>query len=351
MSRLRSVLLFLLCWVAAYVLVRASPWWHLPPTESPPVPAGYAEKVAQQRQRFPRPEARPTFDLQEHHGRVLVVCAGSAGKEETERWLGQLTGLWEQGLPQGVDVVWLGVGAEPQEVTEVARRLRLPFPAFADPAASAAEGLNHRLDPTLYVVGKWSTVRYAGELQPTQLIRMLVMLGKEREGGDHQFFDSRGADVGHLAPDFSLPDPEGRSIGVESLLDSAPEVCMLFAGDDLRASAPATAWLEKLVESMGAERLQTCIIYSLVSPAAVRRAWRASQPSDQPSGRVHVLTDESGEVARIYQLGEPPLWVVIGPQGIVRYRGISGDAAAAAVSALLQYGRKPGAAEAPVLPP
>ncbi len=351
MKRLRTVLLFLLCVVSAYLLVQASRWWHLPPEEPPPLPVPYAEKLAQQRERFGPREDRPTFGLQEHRGRVLVVCAGGVGKEETERWLRQLARLWADYLPQGVTVVWLGVGAQPQEVSDLARRLQLPFPAYADPPASAAERLNHRLDPPLYVVGKWSTVRYAGELRPTQLTRMLVMLSKEREDGDRQFFTSRGADVGHLAPDFSLPDPEGRSLGVKSMLGSVPVVCLLFAGADLGAGASATTWLEGLVESVGADRVQGCGVYSLVSPTAVRRAHRAWQSSHQRPARVHVLTDESGEVARIYQLAQPPLLLVIAPRGIIRYRGGSGDAAAATISALLQYGRKPGPTEAPLLPP
>lgn len=350
MKRLRTVLLFVLCWVAAYLLVQTSRWWHLPPPENPPVPVPYAEKLAQQRQRFGPREDGPTFDLQEHRGRVLVVCAGGVGKEETERWLRQLARLWAEDFPQGVAVVWLGVGAPPQEVSDLARRLQLPFPAYADPTASAAELLNHRLDPTLYVVGKWSTVRYAGELQPTQLTRMLVMLSKEREDGDRQFFTSRGADVGHLAPDFSLPDPEGRTVSLKSLRGRAPVVCLLFAGADLHSGVTAIGWMEARVSSVGADRLQTCIIYSLVSPAAVRRTLRSAR-ARPPLAGLHVLIDESGEVARMYRLRQPPLSLVICPRGIVRHRGISGHAAAAAISSLLRYGRRPGPTQGPLLPP
>ena len=83
MSRLRAVLLFLLCVASAYTVVQVSRWWHLPPTEPPLVPVPYAEKLAQQRRRLPQRTSLPTFDLQEHRGRVLVICAGSVGKPET----------------------------------------------------------------------------------------------------------------------------------------------------------------------------------------------------------------------------------------------------------------------------
>jgi len=350
-KRLRSVLLFLLCVVSAYTVVQASRWWHLPPVEPPVVPVPYAEKLAEQRRRLSPPTSLPTLNLQEHRGRVLVICAGSVGNPETESWLRQLAHLQEQALPPDVEVLWLAVGHRADEVVEATRRWQLPFPAHADPAASVAESLGHGLDPTLYVVGKWGAVRYAGDLQIRQLPRMLTMLTKERENGDHQFFSSRGADVGHRAPDFALPDCEGRSVRLKSLLDSVPVVCLLFVGSDLRAGASATSGLRSMVEATGLDRVQACIIYSSVDPKTVSTNLHSPKADGALADAVRILVDESGAVARNYQVSEPPLIIIIGTRGFVRYRGDSPRAADATIAAMLQMRLQRGPTRLPSLPP
>ena len=317
------MLLFLLCVASAYTVVQASRWWHLPPAEQPLVPVPYAEKLAEQRRLLSPRTSPPTLDLQEHRGRVLVICAGSVGKPETESWLRQLTHLQKQ----------------------------LPFPAHADPVASVAESLGHRFDPTLHVVGKWGAVRYAGDLEMKQLPRMLVMLTKEREKGDRQFFNSRGADVGHLAPDFSLPDREGREVTLRSLQGRDREVILLFAGADVRAGPSLMGWLAARVASVGSERVQAGIVYSLVDAETVRQAEPVNGSDSQPTGDVHVLIDESGEVAGIYRSDQPPLLIVIGPRGIIRYRGDSAEDAEAAMAATLQLTHRPSPTALPLLPP
>jgi peroxiredoxin len=292
---------------------------------SPP----YADRLARQRERLPFRTGPLPFDLQEYRGRVLVVCAGAAGGAQTEVWLRRLALAHRQGLPEGVEVVWLAVGSDAAEVSRLAREQELPFPVHADPVGSAAQRLNHWLDPTLYVIGRWGAVRYTGELQLGQLNRMLVMLTKEREDGDHQVFSMRGADVGHQAPGFALPDLDGRSVTLESLLGAASVVGVFFAGTELRAAPRMTEWLEGLVERSGSTQLQMCVVHSLVTAGAVRRVYT------RVPARVRVLTDESGEVARSYRAEEGPAWLIIGPRGVVRYREERGAGFAQAVSAFL----------------
>jgi len=325
------MLLFLLCWASAYVLLQLSRSWHLPPSEETVMSRRYAERLAQQRQRFPPGSEPSALDLRQYRGRVLVVCAAAAGGEHTELWLRQLTRAYGEDFPEGVGLVWLAVGSNAEEVSELARRLKLPFPAWADPAGSAAHQLDHRVDPTLYLVGKWGAARYAGELRPAQLKRMLVKLSKERADGQHQFFSSRGADAGHRAPDFTLPDLDGRPVALRSLLGSSPLLGVLFAGAELPTGPRATEWLEGVVAQAGSAQLQMCVIYSLVTPGEVRRAFTRVPP------RVRVLSDESGEVARSYRAEEGPVWLIIGPRGIVRYRGDTAGGFVDAVSAFLSH--------------
>lgn len=289
----------------------------------------YAEKLAEQRRRLAPRNDYPTFDLDRYRGSVVVVCAGRPGSEKTERWLRSLADLYRQGLPEGVRVVWLAVRAGPEQAAEAARRLGVPFAWFPDPAGAAASGLNHRLDPTLYVVGKWGVVRYAGELQPGPLGRMVVMLTKEQAEGDRQFFGSRGVDVGHLAPEFTLPDLEGRPVSLAQLRRSAALVCILFAGADLTSGPRATALLERSVRTAEPDQLAACVIYSLVNPQAVLRRY--------PRGprRLHVLIDESGDVARTYRLENPPLWLLVGSRGVIRHRSTSAEETWAAICGLL----------------
>jgi peroxiredoxin len=308
------------------------------------MPAPYAAKLAEQRERVRPNQGEPPFDPQSYHGRVVVVCAGSAKSAETERWLNQLAQTWREGLPQGVEMVWLGVGSGAEEVAEVVRRLQLPFPACPDPVGSAAERLNHRIDPSLYIIGKWGEVRYAGDLPGPRLGRMVDMLVKETEGGERQFFTSRGADVGHLAAEFSLADLEGRSVSLRSLLESAPAVCLVFAGPDLVGGSAAAPQLAKLSDAFPGGELRVVLIYSSVTRAQVRAA-------NGQTSQVTILVDESGEVARTYQVEAPPELLLIGVRGIIRYRGSSLGDVANLAQGLLPRARPPAPAGGNLLPP
>jgi peroxiredoxin len=314
--KLRNLLLFLTFCTGTYLLLQASLWWHIPPPEEPTMPAPYAAKLAEQRELLPPNQGEPLFDPQAYRGRVVVVCASSATSAETERWLTELARTWKEGLPQGVEMVWLGVGSGAEEVAEVVRRLQLPFPAKPDPAGSGADRLNHRIDPSLYIIGKWGEVRYAGELPGPRLGRMMDMLVKETEGGERQFFTSRGADRGNLAAEFSLVDLEGRPVSLRSLLESAAAVCLVFAGSDLTSGVAATRELARLSDAFPGGELRVVLIYSSVTLPKVREASRGT-------GQVTILVDESGAVARTYLVEEPPLLLLIGVRGIIRYRGSS----------------------------
>ena len=315
MRKLRNLLLFLTFCTGTYLLLQASLWWHVPPAEEPVMPVPYAAKLTEQRELLPPHQGEPTFDPQGYRG-LVVVCAGSAKSAETERWLTELAQTWKEGLPQGVEMVWLGVGSGAEEVAEVVRRLRLPFPASPDPTGSGAERLNHRIDPSLYVIGKWGEVRYSGELPGPQLSRMVDMLLKETEGGDRQFFTSRGVDRGNLAPEFSLADLEGRPVSLRSLLESAAAVCLLFAGSDLATGVAATGELARSSDAFPGGKLRVVLIYSSLTLPQVRTV-------NGQTGQVTVLVDQSGAVARTYLVEEPPLLLLIGVRGIIRYRGSS----------------------------
>ena len=313
MSRLRTVLFFLLCWVLAYVLVQLSRWWHRPPSEEPAFSAAYAARLAAQRDRL-RPDDGGSFDPDEHRGRVLVVCAAGVKAPEVESWLGELAELYREGLPEAVEVVWLAVGSEEGEVAEAARRWSLPFPAHGDPAGAVAERLNHWVGPALYVVGKWGAVRYSGRLPRAGLRRMLLLLAEEVEDGDHSFFSRQGADIEHRAPDFVLPDLEGDAVALYSLVRSAQAVCLVFVGAELKRGAESAAWLDGLIKEKGPAQVRACVVYSGVSPEAVRGAY------GQLPEHVTVLCDESGEVARAFRFEIPPLVLVLNARGTIRYR-------------------------------
>lgn len=280
------------------------------------MPAPYAAKLAAQQELLPPNQSEPAFDPKEYVGRVLVVCAGNAKKAETERWLSELAQTWREGLPPGVEVVWLAVGSGPEEVADVVRRLPLPFRAWPDPTGSSAERLNHRIDPSLYVIGKWGDVRYVGDWPGAQLGRMVDLLLKETEGSDRQFFTSRGVDVGHVAPEFSLSDLEGKPVSLAALLASARVLCLVFAGPELRRGSGATPALVRLREAFPEGQLAVALIYSSLALPEVRGA-------QGEASRIAILVDESGEVARMYQVEETPLCLLIGGRDIIRYRGTS----------------------------
>jgi len=342
--KLRNLLLFLTFCTGTYLLLQASLWWHIPPPEEPMMPAPYAAKLAEQRELLRPNQGEPIFDPQGYRGRVVVVCAGSAKSAETERWLTELARTWKEGLPQGVEMVWLGVGSGAEEVDEVTRRLQLPFPARPDPAGSGAERLNHRIDPSLYVIGKWGEVRYGGELPGPQLSRMVDMLVKETEGGERQFFTSRGVDRGNLAAEFSLVDLEGRPVSLTSLLESAAAVCLVFAGSDLTSGVAATPELARLSDAFPGGELRVVLIYSSLTLPKVREASRRT-------GQVTILVDEAGAVARTYLVEEPPLLLLIGVRGVIRYRGSSLTDVTTLARGLVSRVRPPPSTRRDLLPP
>ena len=341
---LRNLLLFLTFCTGTYLLLQASLWWHVPPAEEPTMPAPYAAKLAEQRELLPPNQGEPIFDPQAYRGRVTVVCAGSIRSAETERWLTELAQTWREGLPQDAEMLWLGVGSGPEEVDEVARRLQLPFPAKPDPAGSGADRLNHRIDPSLYIIGKWGEVRYAGELPGPQLGRMVDMLLKETEGGQRQFFTSRGVDRGNLAAEFSLVDLEGRPVSLSSLLGSAVAVFLAFAGSDLASGAAATPELARLSDAFPGGELRVVLIYSSVTLSRVRE-------TNRQTSQVTILVDESGAVARSYLMEEPPLLLLIGVRGIIRYRGSSLTDVTNLARGLVSRVRPPPSAGRDLLPP
>jgi hypothetical protein len=214
-------------------------------------------------------------------------------------------------------VVWLGVGDDASAVSQAARRLQVPFESWADPDGWIASSFNHWRSPTLYVLGKWGAVRYAGELEPARLQRMLTMLTRETPEGDHQYFATVGSDIGHRAPDFAAIKPDGDSVRLESLLHNTQLVCLLFAGSNLKGARPAVGWMVDLVDEVGSERLTACIIFTGVEPPAISSVY-----GSPPSG-VLIVADPEGEATRLYRADEPPIWVLLGPRGRVLYRGIS----------------------------
>jgi peroxiredoxin len=202
----------------------------------------------------------------------------------------------------------------------------------------------HRIDPSLYIIGKWGEVRYAGDLPGPRLGRMVDLLVKETEGGDRQFFTSRGADVGHLAAEFSLADLAGSSVSLGSLLESAAAVCLVFAGSDLVSGLAETPQLAKLSGAFPGGELRVVLIYSSVTRAQVRAANGQTSP-------VTILVDESGELARTYQVEEPPVLLLIGVRGIIRYRGSSLSDVVNLARGTLTRARPPAPVGRDLLPP
>ncbi len=125
---------------------------------------------------------------------------------------------------------------------------------------------------------------------------------------------------GDPAPDFTLPDLEGRPVELRSFRDRKA-VVLLFLGIECPRSRAAEPRLADLAASCGPRGVAFLAINSNwnESPREIAEyVRRAAFP-------IPVLKDEDGLVADLYKIEIQPAAVVIDAAGTIRYRGLIDD--------------------------
>jgi peroxiredoxin/mono/diheme cytochrome c family protein len=126
--------------------------------------------------------------------------------------------------------------------------------------------------------------------------------------------------AGDPAPDFTLPDLEGRPVELRSFRDRKA-VVLLFLGIECPRSRAAEPRLADLAASYGPRGVAFLAINSNWNESAreiAEHVRRAAFP-------IPVLKDEDGRVADLYKVGIQPAAVVIDAAGTIRYRGLIDD--------------------------
>ena len=122
------------------------------------------------------------------------------------------------------------------------------------------------------------------------------------------------ADVGTIAPDFSLRDPTGQTV---TLADQRGKIVVLMFDSSRTATARHyRALLGKFARQYAPESRLVVLTISEPSDGALLAADTAGEPAAFVS-----LIDDHGAVALRYGADAAPMVVVIDPRGQVRYRG------------------------------
>lgn len=124
------------------------------------------------------------------------------------------------------------------------------------------------------------------------------------------------ADVGTLAPDFTLADAQGRSVALASLRGQAVVLC--FTSLHCPISSAYAARINSLARSYANDSRVQFLALNVDSDTTPIQVRVDAKITGRP---FPTLIDEHSRVAEAYSALPSPTFIVVDPQGIVRYRG------------------------------
>jgi len=127
---------------------------------------------------------------------------------------------------------------------------------------------------------------------------------------------STGLMQGQLAPDFTLPDLEGRQTALSSFKNSSP-VCVVFWATWCPYCVQEIPKLKSIHEQYAGRGLKLLAINvatndPLERVMAFQKKWSIAYP---------ILYDTAGTVSRMYGVMGIPVSVIIDRNGMIKYRG------------------------------
>lgn len=282
------------------------------------------------------------FRLADQRGKVVVLEWFNPRCPVVRRAHGEGGALAElPGRAIADGVVWVAInsgapgeqGTGPEENTEGARALGVDYPVLLDESGWVGAAYGAKTTPTMVVIDTRGIVRYLGGHDDGKGRNLVAeALEAVRAGGDVPAPRTRAygcsvkysarADVGLVAPDFTLPDLDGEEHTLSDLrgkvvvLEWFNPLCPVVGqahGEGGSLQGAAERWAERdvvwLAINSGAPGKQGH------DPAENRRAaerWHLAHP---------ILRDEAGRVGRAYGATTTPQMFVIDRRGVVVYAG------------------------------
>lgn len=127
------------------------------------------------------------------------------------------------------------------------------------------------------------------------------------------------ADVGTIAPDFQLDDTDGRSVRLSQFRGQA--VVLFFGSVDCPRTAEYDARIERLARAYSNDNRVTFLALDVTPRSdSIDRSMLRHNGTVAARG-FPTLLDDRGVIAHRYSASRTPTFVVLDPQGVVRYRG------------------------------
>lgn len=151
------------------------------------------------------------------------------------------------------------------------------------------------------------------------IVGFILILGLAGSGcGDAQQDAPRSTGLmqGQVAPDFTLPDLEGRQTALSSFKDSSP-VCLVFWATWCPYCIQEVPKLKKIYDNYAGKGLKVLAI-NVATNDPLERVMAFQKKS---SIAYPILYDAAGTVSRMYGVMGIPVSVIIDRNGVIKYRG------------------------------
>lgn len=257
--------------------------------------------------------------LAPYRGKVLVLLMGMPGCGGTAKADAFLSGYAAR-KPAGVEILRIDVPPPNGMLDAHAGRVG-SFPCWIDSNRLLASKLEFFYYPTLYVLDRDGTVRYAGECDEAKVETMVAELAAEPAGAPKKLYSATLLKVGEPAADLAGPTLAGRTVTLNDLRGEKATL-LLFGATFCPYSQAAAATLPKLVENYGSNGVSVAIINSGEKAEAIRGPYASKTPG------LTVVVDETRDIAKAYGVSGVPFFYALKADGTVADRAPFSEAAA-----------------------
>jgi thiol-disulfide isomerase/thioredoxin len=235
-------------------------------------------------------------------GRVLVVLLGMESCPNTRRGTEVLAEYAGQ-RPDGVMLARVDVPPPGGEVEPVAE-WKHPFPCLPDARRRLATRLEFFFYPTLYILDRDGTVRYAGGTEAESLRRMVGEILAEKPGGEKRIYTPPLPAIGAAAAPVWARALDGRELTLAELR-GVKGTFLYFSSTSCPFSVEGLAKVAKLAEEFKGKGIGFAVVNKPEAAEDVRRVCAEQNPG------VPVLLDEKGEICKAYGVDPVPFCFVL----------------------------------------
>ncbi|MBN1868559.1 redoxin domain-containing protein [Candidatus Sumerlaeota bacterium] len=258
---------------------------------------------------------RPTFDLAQHKGRVVVLEIGSAECKETEEGMRALE-EFRQTLPEGIDIAYVEEGKSTFDLDGAVERAKPGYGVFCDPDRSVTRHFDYQSNPTFYLIGKWGDVRYRGRWNAEEFDERSRALLSETSPKKENYFLEKRVRKGRMAPDFNLPTTTDQTVSLKETAGKSSMVLIVFGQPSCPHSQKVFARFNALGRLHKDEGLSILPVH-VGEYGDEEKAYYDSLALDWPVG-----IDGNGKLADLYEVDAVPMAVLVERNGRVFKTGL-----------------------------